>query len=261
VANQIANYISGLRQALRPAGDLIRLTARQPGFVAEVEPELIDAHRFSTLVVQARTALDGHEPEVATARLRDALGLWRGTPLEGLDTEYLVQRRTSLEAERRAAVELLARVELDAGNAGRAAELLSDLVSADPANEPLATLRIRALTKVGDGAGAAALAVRTIRTLHGEGREPGPGLKQAQTDALAGRTGEAPARPVGPRNQLPPDSGAFTGREPELDRLLKLADTAGDAGSPGTVVISAIDGMGGIGKTAATTRSGLRAPP
>ena len=54
----------------------------------------------------------------------------------------------------------------------------------------------------------------------------------------------------------------FTGRRPELTRLLTLAGSAGEAdrtdgtgrtdgaGAAGTVVISAIDGMAGIGKTA-----------
>lgn len=40
----------------------------------------------------------------------------------------------------------------------------------------------------------------------------------------------------------------FTGRQAELLRLLELAEGADT--SPGTAVISAIDGMAGIGKTA-----------
>ena len=50
--------------------------------------------------------------------------------------------------------------------------------------------------------------------------------------------------------QLPADTALFTGRDGELDRLLVLAGQAGAGGSPGTVVISAIDGMGGIGHLA-----------
>jgi tetratricopeptide (TPR) repeat protein len=64
-------------------------------------------------------------------------------------------------------------------------------------------------------------------------------------------------RGPGPR-QLPPDTALFTGRGPELDRLLALADEAGAGNSPGTVVISAIDGMGGVGKTALAVRAGHR---
>ena len=60
---------------------------------------------------------------------------------------------------------------------------------------------------------------------------------------------------------LPTDTRAFTGRTAELRRLLALADEAADAepgaGSfSGAVVITAIDGMAGIGKTALALRAG-----
>ena len=84
-----------------------------------------------------------------------------------------------------------------------------------------------------------------------------------------------PAGPV-PRN-LPTDTSAFTGRGAELRRLLALADEAavetdveiegdgetedgsgppGDGSFSGAVVITAIDGMAGIGKTALALRAG-----
>ena len=54
--------------------------------------------------------------------------------------------------------------------------------------------------------------------------------------------------PVVPR-QLPPAVADFTGRAAELTALEGTLDLAG-AGGPGTVVISAISGMAGVGKTA-----------
>ena len=52
------------------------------------------------------------------------------------------------------------------------------------------------------------------------------------------------------RYQLPADSRIFVGREPELDRLRALADESVRADDIGaTVVISAIDGMAGVGKS------------
>lgn len=48
--------------------------------------------------------------------------------------------------------------------------------------------------------------------------------------------------------QLPPGTGHFTGRRKELALLTGLLDRAG--GMPGAVVISAIDGTAGVGKTA-----------
>ena len=49
--------------------------------------------------------------------------------------------------------------------------------------------------------------------------------------------------------QLPAAVADFTGRAAELRRLTQLLDAAG-VGGPGTVVLSAIDGMAGVGKTA-----------
>jgi tetratricopeptide (TPR) repeat protein/transcriptional regulator with XRE-family HTH domain len=51
----------------------------------------------------------------------------------------------------------------------------------------------------------------------------------------------------GPPRQLPRETSWFTGRTAELERLLELVP---DPGRAGAVVISAIDGMAGIGKTA-----------
>jgi hypothetical protein len=54
--------------------------------------------------------------------------------------------------------------------------------------------------------------------------------------------------PAGVFRQLPADLATFTGRERELARLLHAA-TQPSAVGPSTVVISAIEGMAGIGKT------------
>jgi Cdc6-like AAA superfamily ATPase len=61
-----------------------------------------------------------------------------------------------------------------------------------------------------------------------------------------------PAAQVTPR-QLPPDVSHFTGRAAELDRLDALLGTSG-AGKPATVVITAINGTPGVGKTALAIR-------
>lgn len=59
---------------------------------------------------------------------------------------------------------------------------------------------------------------------------------------------EPPAPAVRPA-QLPPDLPTFSGRHVELARTRALLPEGAEAGSPAPVVISAIDGMAGIGKT------------
>ena len=85
----------------------------------------------------------------------------------------------------------------------------------------------------------------------------------------AAHTVAAPARPhVGPATvrprpnapcQLPYDTRLFTGRAQELDQLLSLARSAPAGSACGMVVISAIDGMGGVGKSALAIRAAHRA--
>jgi tetratricopeptide (TPR) repeat protein/transcriptional regulator with XRE-family HTH domain len=75
----------------------------------------------------------------------------------------------------------------------------------------------------------------------------GAGGRQAGTYASADGAPQAAAAAVVPR-QLPAAPGHFTGRDAELGQLAAIARGVG--AHPGTVVISAIDGMAGVGKTA-----------
>ncbi len=67
-------------------------------------------------------------------------------------------------------------------------------------------------------------------------------------DLLAG-TGPASQALAGVPHQLPAAVADFTGRAAELEALTQILPNAG-AGRPGTVVISAIGGTAGVGKTA-----------
>jgi hypothetical protein len=75
---------------------------------------------------------------------------------------------------------------------------------------------------------------------------------------LAGLVQVAAGQPDagGAPHQLPATTQAFVGREHELAALLELAGTTRAVASPGTVVISAIDGMAGVGKSALAIHAG-----
>jgi tetratricopeptide (TPR) repeat protein/transcriptional regulator with XRE-family HTH domain len=76
--------------------------------------------------------------------------------------------------------------------------------------------------------------------------EPAGTAPPGDTPAAAtGRDGAAPAVP----RQLPAAVADFTGRAAEIATLTRLLDNA-DGSAPGTVVISAIGGTAGVGKTA-----------
>jgi hypothetical protein len=94
------------------------------------------------------------------------------------------------------------------------------------------------------------------------GTDPGPELRRVHADLLAGsplrlpaavppgNPDDAPSRTarVAPR-QLPADTDAFTGRDAALKALDRLLDDQAES-PPRPVVVSAIAGTAGIGKTA-----------
>jgi tetratricopeptide (TPR) repeat protein/transcriptional regulator with XRE-family HTH domain len=83
--------------------------------------------------------------------------------------------------------------------------------------------------------------VRVLFVAAARGRAPAAEVLAARLAGAADGSAAAATR------SLPRDIGSFTGREPELARLLgTLANLAADGGPPGICVI---DGMAGIGKT------------
>ncbi|HEX6340850.1 AfsR/SARP family transcriptional regulator [Umezawaea sp.] len=267
-----SNYVSRLRRVLTLAGD-VAVVRRGGGYVLEVDPQAVDLHRFRRLVEQAR----GQEDAQALVLLEEAAGLWRGEPFAGLDTPWLAAVRTGLERERVAA--RLDRVDV-ALRCGRHTELLpelSALADHDALNERVAAQFMLALHRAGRTADALAhyrqLRARLIEHL---GTEPGTALQDvhqrildndpdliplsaAITGAVITSGAAAKAEEPMPR-QLPAPPRWFTGRRTELARLdqaltAELAEgpqpagAGSDTGTGATVVISAIGGAGGIGKT------------
>jgi tetratricopeptide (TPR) repeat protein len=79
-----------------------------------------------------------------------------------------------------------------------------------------------------------------------------PGVPSKPTTPSGPTTPSAPNRPGAPPHELPLDVYAFTGRNDELAELDRLLDTAREAAP--AVVISAVSGTAGVGKTALAVR-------
>ena len=103
----VQNGIARLRRVLGRE----TIETRTPGYVLQVEPGAIDAHRFERLVRDARPL----PPAERSAALRDALALWRGPPFADLAFESFLQeeiarldelRLTALEDRLEAEIEL-----------------------------------------------------------------------------------------------------------------------------------------------------------
>jgi DNA-binding SARP family transcriptional activator/tetratricopeptide (TPR) repeat protein len=251
-------YIARLRRILRDAaggrGDA-RLVRGAGGYLIDVDPDRVDLHRFRRFVDQARGAQTAGDDDQAVRLLRQALDLWRGEAVAGLPGDWAARLRDGLAQQRVAAMAQLAAVEL---GRGRHAEIVDDLAgwSAEyPLAEPLAAHLMLALYRAGRGAEALAVYERTRQYLADAlGNDPGPQLRLLHQQILrqdAQILGQEPAtvepaRPAAPA-QLPADIAAFTGRAEQLRRLDALVPA--DHGAR-TVVITAIGGTAGVGKTA-----------
>ena len=181
-AHAVQVYVSQLRKAL--GADT--LLTRAPGYVLELGPEAIDAHRFSRLAQEGGAALEAGEAAVAEVALREALALWRGPALADFLYEPFAQTQIArLEELRTVVVE--ERIEADLA-LGRHVELVSELealVQAERLRErPRAQLML-ALYRSGRQADALAAYRDARETLVDElGIEPGPELKELEAAIL-----------------------------------------------------------------------------
>lgn len=104
VRNVLYGYVGRLRAVIASAADPgVSLSRYQGGYQLRAGPEQVDMHRFRRMAAEASTAGDD---ERAGVLLREALGLWHGPALAGLDSGWLQGMRTSLELERVAAISI-----------------------------------------------------------------------------------------------------------------------------------------------------------
>jgi hypothetical protein len=84
------------------------------------------------------------------------------------------------------------------------------------------------------------------------GTQQGPVVQAHTINEVRVNAPTSPAPSVAPA-QLPPLIAEFTGRYNELESMIRLLDPAGDAG---TVVVSAVAGLAGVGKTSLAVQAG-----
>ncbi|MDX8030296.1 BTAD domain-containing putative transcriptional regulator [Lentzea sp. BCCO 10_0856] len=235
----LLNYLSRLRPLLAGAGASV-IARRSGGYCLEVERSTIDLHRFTDLCAQARSCDDDGK---RAAVLEQALEQWHGEPLTGVTGEWAEAERDRLNQQHLNAECDLTDVLLRLGDTEDLVAPLSARAAQWPLDERVAGQFMEALHR----AGRTADALAHYRQLRGRlvdelGTDPCAALQSLHQRIL---TGEAPVRPTQPvPRQLPALPLWFTGRGAELARL----DEALKPGAA-TVVISAIGGAGGIGKT------------
>ena len=245
VVNALQVHVSGLRKALAGGGDSVLVT-RPPGYVLRVGAGELDLDRFEQLRAEARAALDEGAPARAAAKLREALGLWRGPPLDDLRFAPSLQiARARLEELRVVALEDRLAADLAAGDHGGLVAELEELVAANPLREGLRAQLMLALYRSDRQAEALEVYRDARRALVEElGIEPGRALQELQQAILAHDASlDAPASAEA-RGEVRGSPG-FVGRARELSQLTeRLAAARAGRGSVALLV-----GEAGIGKT------------
>lgn len=264
--NVVHRHVGALRRLLEP-GLASRSAARRlvrdgDGYRLDVATDELDLLQFRALRERAGTmARDAATREPAVALLIKALSLWTGGFGAGLPATVRAHpmvaavNREFAEAAREAADAAVA-----AGCAERVLALVRRAADEEPYDEGLHARLMLVLAASGRRAEALEHYRGVRARLSAElGVEPGPALRQAHQRVLREPDADAPpddghadrtekgSTPRSRPAQLPHDLEAFAGRQRELAGLRALLPSGGAA--PGTVVISAVAGAPGVGKT------------
>ncbi|WP_218824660.1 AfsR/SARP family transcriptional regulator [Asanoa hainanensis] len=265
-AANLRTYVRGLRRAL---GGGTPIAAAAGGYVLRVGAGERDLDLFDAAAARGREALAASDADRAAAELSRAFGLWRGEPLSDLPLGLALARRAARLVERRLlAEEDYAEAVLALGDPAEVVRRLRLLLDRHPLRQRAWGQLMVGLYRIGDVGGALDAFQQARQVLAEEtGLDPAPELTRLYDDLLHHRPSLAapqgpqraapdgspsPSGPSGPvvqrPQQLPRAVPGFVGRGAELASLDALLDRG--AQGPTSVVIAAVSGMAGVGKTA-----------
>jgi DNA-binding SARP family transcriptional activator len=255
---QVQISISSLRRLCSAHGHDGIITTHDRGYVLQVERGQLDSLRFDELVSAARAARSEGRPELTIARYRDALRLWRGASLDGMDSQLIQAAVSRLNEQRITANEDVIELELEAGRHHELVGELVELVAQFPMRERLCGQLMLALYRCGRTAEALRVYRLARQAMVDElGIEPSERLQQLERSILMSKPGLelAPVEVGATRvrhqapNLLPADIADFTGRADEIDRINDHLVSSGDRENRFVAPIMVLVGKGGVGKT------------
>ncbi|RVX38858.1 DNA-binding SARP family transcriptional activator [Nonomuraea polychroma] len=275
---------SARNQVHRGVGELrkygVTIDVHDNVYRLEAAEDTIDAFVFMRLYDQARLLAGDRDHAGAATMLGEALALWRGSALSGLDSEAFLAEAAVWDERRLTAIEARIDADLALGRHREVIAELQQLADQHPLREAFCGQLMLALYRSQRGSEALQAFTDLEDRLREElGTDPSPALRDLRTrilrqdsaldlwtrippqdssldlgtwipqqDSDSGapvqrqNPGE-PAPPPVPR-QLPARSGALVGRDAELRRITDAMD------DHGTCPVVVVTGPGGVGKTA-----------
>jgi predicted ATPase/DNA-binding SARP family transcriptional activator len=238
-AHAVRVYASKLRRLLGGG-----VAARAGGYALVLDERAVDVRRFEHLVDEGRDASAGGDPATASARLAEALALWRGRPLADVGYAEWAQGEIARLHELRAwAVEARVGADLRLGRHGALVPELERLVDEDPLRERLRLQLMLALYRSGRQADALAAYRDARTTLDTElGLEPSRELRELEA-AILRQDASLQVEPdeIRTRRRLPAPRTPLIGRRTEVEEVAALLR--------GPARLVTVTGPGGIGKT------------
>ncbi|KUO10852.1 AfsR/SARP family transcriptional regulator [Streptomyces sp. DSM 15324] len=252
----VRTYASRLRKVLDPGV----LVSESGGYAVRGLGEgALDLAVAQDRAAQAERARASGDLDRAREHLNAVLGLWDGEALAGVPGPYAETQRVRLEEWRLGLLETRLDLDLELGCHAEAVSELTALTAAHPLRERLRELLMLALYRSGRQAEALAVYADTRRLLAEElGVDPRAGLRELQrrilqADPELAEPSASPAEPgvvrVRPA-QLPATVPDFTGRASFVTELSELlAESGAGEGTGRVMAVSALAGIGGVGKT------------
>ena len=261
---QVQISISSLRRTFTSCSSEPVIVTHTHGYMLKVESGRLDSERFEELITAARTAREANSVDLAVARYRDALRLWRGPALDGIDSVLLRAAAHRLNEQRVATNEDRLTLELDLGRHQELVGELKELVREYPLRERLRGQLMLALYRCDRAAEALNVYTQARRTMIDElGIEPGDHLQKLEHAILnADPALQLSSQPteIGPANRpapnlLPTDIADFTGRLEQISQIHQHLVSADGQDVRGAVPVVVIVGKGGVGKTSLAVRA------
>jgi DNA-binding SARP family transcriptional activator len=249
--------ISSLRRLLASRGRDTVISTHADGYAIRVEAGELDSQRFEELVTEARRAREAKILDLAAARYRDAVRLWRGPALAGIESQLVQAAANRLDEQRIGVNEERITIELELGRHHELVGELAELAEEYPLREALRGQLMLALYRCNRMAEALQVYRETRHTLIEElGIEPSEHLQQLEHAILTSdRALDPPSAPATIRpqerrvpNLLPADIADFTGREEQADQIERYLIGTGETVRLAVPVV-VVAGKGGIGKT------------
>ena len=218
-------YVSQLRKTLtRDGADPIQTVSG--GYRLSIDADRLDATRAQELLAHARESASAGEPNAASELFRQALALWRGRTLAGLELEAAGRHEIEQLEETRMAA-LMDRIDCDLA-VGRHEQLIGELnglVAEHPLRERLRAQQMLALYRADRQAEALDAYQQARQTLVNElGIEPSEALQRLQRGILA----------HDPALEIPTGVGGRNGTTPRSEPAVTAPEQTPPPAAPGS---------------------------